>query len=312
LSPTRGQITTAASTNTIIVSDIDRVQTAVSTLLSSLDRAIPQVQITAKIIFVNRTELSELGVRYELKDSQGNQLNALSSGGADFNGDGVIDLSEAVPQGQAVVLLGGSSIAAIGNAAQAVGSPTLQLLASLALGRHQLISFVDALNSVNLSDIQAEPSITTLDNQQARIHVGEITPIRTIDAGTGGAAAGATFPTAQVAEQETGIILEVTPHVTGDQILLELVAERSAAEIASSDVGFIFNTQRVETRVIVQDGETVVSGGLTQTEISESRSGIPILMDLPLVGRLFRVTRQNQIQRDLIILVTPHIVRPLN
>ena len=312
VTPNRGQITTAASTNTIIVSDIARVHTAVEQLLSSLDRPIPQVQIQAKIIFVNRTALDELGVRYELKDSRGNQINALSSGGADFDGNGVIDLDEAVPQGQAIVLLGGSSIAAIGNASQAVGSPTMQLLASLALGRHQLISFIDALSTVNLSDIQAEPSITTLDNQQARIHVGEITPIRIIDAGTGGAAAGATFPTAQVEEQETGIILQATPHVTGNQILLELIAERSAAELASSDVGFIFNTQRAETRVIVQDGETAVIGGLTQTEVTEARSGIPVLMDLPLLGRLFRVTRHNEVQRDLIILVTPHIVRPLN
>ncbi len=306
---TRGQITVSTGTNTLIVTDIQRVQTAVTQLLRQLDIQTPQVQITAKIIFVNRTDLAELGVTYEIKDSQGNQINQLSSGFADTDFDGV---PETVEQGTAVVSLGGNSIAAIGNATARVGSPTLQLLTSLVVGRHQLISFLDALQTVNLSDIEAEPQVTTLDNQLARIHVGEITPIRTIDAGAGGGAGG-TFPTASVDEQETGIILEATPHVTeGGLILLELVAERSAAELAEGDVGYIFRTQRAETRVLVADGESVVIAGLTQRERTEARSGIPLLMNLPLIGRLFRATREQEFQRDLIIIVTPHIVRSVN
>ena len=120
----------------------------------------------------------------------------------------------------------------------------------------------------------------------------------------------AQLPAATVQIQETGIILEATPHVTAnDNILLELRAERSAPQPAESDVGFIFNTQNATTRVLVEDGETIVIGGLTVTDKSDVRTGIPLLMDLPLVGRLFRVNREQTIQRDLIILVTPHIVR---
>jgi type IV pilus assembly protein PilQ len=153
------------------------------------------------------------------------------------------------------------------------------------------------------------PSVMVLDNQQARIQVGQETPLRIIDAGGGGAAGGA-LPTATVQLQETGIILEVTPHVTANEnILLQLHAERSDAQLAESDVGFIFNTQQADTRVLVQDGETVVIAGLTVTEKNDVRSGIPLLMELPLIGKLFRVDRQQTVQRDLIILVTPHIVR---
>lgn len=301
----RGNVTTGLGTNTLIVSDIRRVQDAVQQLLTDLDIETPQVSIQAKLIFVNRTALEDLGVSYELKDSRGNQFNQLSGG--QING---VD----IPLGQGAVLLGGNSIAALGNATARVAAPTLQLMASLVVGRHQLISFIDALSSVNLSDIEAIPQITALDNVPSEIHVGEITPIRTIDAGAGGAAGGggggAAFPTAQVEQQETGIILRTTPHVTPDgQILLEIEAERSAAELAGSDVGFIFRTQRAQTRVLVRDGETVVIGGLTQSERVEARSGIPLLQDLPLIGRLFRVHRQQEIQQDLIILVTPHIVR---
>lgn len=312
----RGDVTVGQGTNTLIVSDIARVQAAISQLLAEVDIETPQVSITAKLIFVNRTALQDLGVTYELKDSRGNQFNTLSSGFADLDGDGQ---PEPVAQGEAVVLLGGNSIAALGNATARVAAPTLQLLTSLVIGRHQLVSFIDALESVNLSDIEASPQIVALDNQQSEIHVGELTPIRIIDAGAGGAGGGGgaggqgpAFPTAQVDQQETGVILRTTPHVTPDgQILLELEAERSAAELAESDVGFIFRTQRAQTRVLVRDGETIVIGGLTQTERVEARSGIPLLQDLPLIGGLFRVRRQQEIQQDLIILVTPTIVRSI-
>ena len=300
----RGQVTVGVGTNTLIVSDIARVQNAVTQLLQQLDVETPQVSISAKIIFVDRTALNELGVTYELKDREGNQFNELSSGFADLDGDGALD---AVEQGTSVVSLGGSSIAALGNATQRVVAPSVQFLTSLVIGRHTLVNFVDALQSVNISDTHAEPQITVLDNQQAELLVGELTPIRTIDAGGG---AGGGFPTAQVEQQETGIILRATPHVTnGNQILLDLEAERSSAELAESDAGFIFRTQRAQTRVLVRDGETVVIGGLTQSERNEVRSGIPYLMDIPFVGALFRVVRHREVQRDLIILVTPHIIR---
>jgi type IV pilus assembly protein PilQ len=308
----RGSITVGLGTNTLVVSDIARVQDAVGNLLQELDVRTPQVSIQAKIVFVNRTDLDEMGVTYELKDSRGNQLNELSAGAADFNNDGVLTPDEAVAEGEAVVLLGGNSVAALGNAKERLATPSLSLLTSLVIGRHQLISFLDALSSVQLSDVQAIPQVTTLDNQQARLKVGTDVPVRTIDAGAGGAAQG-TFPTAQVTLEETGIILEATPHVTANgTILLELNAERSSAEIAASDAGFVKQTQEARTRVLVEDGETVVIAGLTQSERTEFRSGIPLLMDLPIIGRLFRVNREQVIQRDLIILVTPHIVRGSN
>lgn len=326
----RGAVSASDGTNSVVVTDIERVHEDVQGLIQGLDRRTPQVTIQAKIVFVNRTDLDEFGVVYDLKDSAGNQLNLVTPGARDLDGDGVIELpEEAVQQGANVVALGGNSVAALGNATARVTNPTLTLLSSLLIGRHTLVSFIEALQSRNLSDIQAAPSVTVLDNQTARIQVGERTPLRVIDqgaatvgggaggggagggAGGGGQQQGAAFiPQATVQIEETGIILEAVPHVTdtGD-ILLELSAERSAPQLAESDVGFIFQTQNAQSRVLVRDGQTVVIGGLTVTEKNEVRSGIPFLMDLPLLGRLFQTRRESQIQRDLIILVTPHIVR---
>ncbi len=291
----RGQVAEAPGTNTVIVTDIQRVHDAISGLIASLDIPTPQVMISAKIIFVNRTDLSELGVTYELKDSQGNQLNVVAPGFADLDGDGE---GEAVDIGTNVFTLGGNSVAALGNAGARIAAPSLRLLTSLVMGRHTLVNFIEALESSNLSDIQAAPSVTVADNQQACLQVGERTPIRVIDAAAGGAAGGG-FPTANVSFEETGIILEATPHITGgDHVLLTIHAERSAADVAESDIGLIFRTQNADTRVLVRDGETVVIGGLTVTELQEIRSGIPLLMNLPLIGGLFRTHTESQVQRD--------------
>jgi type IV pilus assembly protein PilQ len=91
-------------------------------------------------------------------------------------------------------------------------------------------------------------------------------------------------------------------------VLMTIKAENSSAEISATDVGVIFNRQRAESQVLVADGEAAVIGGLTVTETTRFRSGIPVLMNLPWVGRLFSQNTRTETKRDLLILVTPHIL----
>lgn len=311
----RGGVSAGIGTNTLVVTDIPRVQEAVADLVARLDVRTPQVDILTKIVFVNRSGLEGFGITYDLKDTGGNQLNLLTPGVIDLDGDGSITLpDEQVPRGTNVVSLGGNSIAALGNATNRVLNPTLSLLTSLVVGRGTLVAFIDALESVQLTDVEAQPSVRVMDNRTARIVVGEETPVRVIDAGAQlqgqGEDSRSTLPVATVDYKETGVILEVTPRITDtDEVLLELSAERSSADLAPSDVGVIFRRQKAESRVLVRDGETVVIGGLTVTEKTEVRSGIPMLMHLPLVGRLFQTRRESSVRRDLLIMVTPTIVR---
>jgi type II secretory pathway component GspD/PulD (secretin) len=227
-------------------------------------------------------------------------------GARDENGDGAYDAGEFTSE--SLISLGGSSVAALGNANYRVASPSLELVSTLVLGRHSLISFLEALQTVSLSDIQAKPTLRTMDHRLATIQVGEQTPIRVIDAGAASGAA-ATAPRATVQYRNTGVILEVTPHITGNQVLLDMKAERSNVAAAPSDVGLIFQTQNATTQVLVNDGETTVIGGLTIVEKTKSRAGIPVLMDLPVIGGLFRNETERESKRDLLIMVTPHIVR---
>lgn len=302
--PERGQVVSYQGTNSVIVTDAPSVVTRMDSLVRVLDRPTPQVSIEAKIIFVDRTNVNQLGLVYDLRDKTGPRIPEIIPGGppggeagGGESGDGGGDESQEVD-------ITGPSIASIANANDRVASPALQILASTAFGSFSLTSFIEALQTHQLSDVQAAPSIQVVDNHQARIQVGERTPIRVLESG-------AQLEQAQVSVQfeDTGIILEATPHITNNnQILLDLSAERSGLGEATADVGLIFDRQQGETRLLLGDGETAVIGGLTLSEVSRSESGIPLLMDLPLLGSLFRTTRETETKQDLIILVTPHIV----
>src|SRR4029434_9752066 len=183
---------------------------------------------------------------------------------------------------QTVIDRGGNSLSALGNAGQAIVNPALDLIFSTAIGNFNLTAFLQALESLQLDDIEAEPTITTLDNRPAQILVGDRVPIRVIDASAG--TGGVTAPTATVSFEQTGINLRVTPHVTSNrQILMEVHAERSNVAPASVDIGVIFPTQQADNQILVSDGETAVIGGLTVTEVTVSKTGIPFLVDLPIV-----------------------------
>jgi type IV pilus assembly protein PilQ len=316
----RGLVAADSVTNTLIITETASRLSDVLQYVRNLDVRTPQVGIKAKIIFVNRTNIEDIGLSYDLGTGTDQFFSQLikrpdpsTLKPIDTNGDGVPDaLGGGTPFNGDRILLGGNALSAIANANSRVINPALSVVFSTALGKFQLTSFLDALQEVRLADLQAEPSIVTLDNRQASIQVGQEIPIRVLDANTANLSGGANpaaQPRATVQMKQVGIILTVTPHITNNrQILLLLHAENSDAQLASSDAGYIFGKQAGDTQLLVGDGETAVIGGLTVTQTTQSKSGIPLLVDLPLIGRLFGETRTQDEKRDLLILVTPHIV----
>ena len=293
----RGKVIADENTNSLIITDTRSKVANIADFVRGLDIRTPQVSIKAKIVFVDRTDIEELGVKYDL-GSNTQFFNKLIQRTDPSTG-------EPFDQDVNIVDVGGNTVSAIGNAENTIVGSALDLVFSTALGGFTLTSFLSALERQDLSDVQAEPVITTLDNRKADILVGEETPVRVIDAGSNSADAKST-----VQFKETGIRLTVTPHVTSNrQIAMELHTERSAIqEITAGDLGFTFSTQRADNQLLVNDGETAVIGGLTVTEVTNSRSGIPLLSGLPIVGKLFSFSKTEETRRDLIILVTPRII----
>jgi type IV pilus assembly protein PilQ len=290
--PAIGTVAVNKATNTLIISARQSVVDRLEALLPVLDRRTPQVTVKVRIMNVSRTRARSLGFRYELVDRREDGHTRI----------GPNTLFEFPRQ----VNLAGNTIAAIGNAAvQPADEATFTAVSSLILGRHTLVSFIEAAQSIELAELQADPIISVLDHRTARIHVGQRTPIRVVDPG----AAGAQGPQAQVRIEETGVILEITPHVVGDQILLNLHAERSFIETQTADGQFVFGTAETTTQILVDDGATAVISGLTTTDMRRTMTGIPILMNIPVLGALFRFEEVQQEQSDLLIMVTPHIER---
>jgi type IV pilus assembly protein PilQ len=299
LTKNRGRVVADTASNSLILTDTrSRIQN-ITDFVRGLDVRTPQLSIQAKIIFVDRTDIEQLGLKYDL-GNRNQFFNKLVQRCCDP------ETGKRYQPTVNIVDLGGNSVSAVGNADASITGSALDLVFSTAIGGFSLTSFLSALERTELADIQAEPVISTLDNRQADILVGEETPVRVIDASSGGTGATAR---ANVQFKETGIRLTVTPHVTNNrQVLMQLHTERSAIQpLAAADLGFIFQKQKADNQLLVNDGETAVIGGLTVTQVNKTRTGIPLLSGLPIVGKLFSFSDEQENRRDLIILVTPRI-----
>ena len=294
--PTRGTVSADSLSNSVSITDAPTALPDLVNYAKSLDRRQPQVNIKAKIILVDRTQLEGMGLKYDI-GSRNQHFNDLVAR-ADSTGS---------PEKGNIIFLGGNTLSAIANAAQSVPGAALSVVYSAAIGAFDFTTFLEALQEISLLDVQAEPSVTTLNYRTATLSAGTQVPIRTSEPGAGGNAAG------QIAQvtvdfRQTGIVLKVTPNITNNrQIKMTVLAENSEVQFIAGE-GAVFPTQKIENELLVADGETAVMGGLTQTSVRVTKSGIPLLVDLPLIGRLFGVTNRQETKRDLLILITPHIV----
>jgi general secretion pathway protein D len=170
---------------------------------------------------------------------------------------------------------------------------------------------IEALASVTKVKILSAPEIMVLDNQAARLQVGQQVPVLT---GTATSTLAAGAPTVNSVDyHETGVIMQVTPRVnTGGLVALDIAQEVSDVAAAATNTvtgSPTFNDQVFRTRVVVQDGQTVGMAGLIRDNVNEGNAGLPFLKDIPLVGTLFSTQSKSRVRTELLVLITPHVVR---
>lgn len=183
------------------------------------------------------------------------------------------------------------------RADEKVTDPVGNLIVSTVDQSLNIESIVRAMVKDDKARILAHPEVTTLDNKKAKIQIGSKIPIKQFDA-----AGNVTITFFNV-----GTLLEVTPHVASEKrILLDLKPEQSSFRI--EPIGPIIDTKNAETNVMVNNGQTVVIGGLTAQNESKQTIGLPFLKDIPVLGYLFRYTRKQVLNSDLVIFVTPTLV----
>lgn len=291
----RGNVSGDEVTNSVSITAPSSVVDDLVAFAETLDLRQPQVNIKAKIVLVNRTDLDALGIKYDL-GSRSQYFSQIVQR-ADSSGH------VGTPQDPPRVLLGGNTVSAIANASGQIQGSALQLIYSTALGNFDFTTFLDALQQVSLLDVQAEPSVTILNNRTAELISGSQVPFVPT---AGGAGTSLTGPIA-VERVQTGVTLRVTPSVTNNrQIMMRVETINSGATFSPN--GTLIDNNSSRSELLVPDGQTVVIGGLTQTTVQLTKSGIPLLVDLPIIGHLFGYTNRQETRRDLLILITPHIV----
>ena len=295
----RGSASFDEKTNTVIVTETPARLADIESYIHDLDIRTPQVSIKAKIISVDRTATEQLGLSYDLGSATTFQNTLVTR---------FIDAAGTQPvQGNYKVNLAGDGFAGVANATrQYQSSSALSLIYNMTLGGFNLTSFLDAMSQQQLTDVQAEPSVTTVDNKEATLFAGSnISYLLTPPIIPGQIQAVAP----QLHQQDIGITLKVTPHVTANrQVLMDVFASQEVLISVLPGVGPSVNKRNSTNQVLVGDGETAVISGLTQTQISKNKTGIPILMNLPGIGKLFSQTDNVERKQDLLILITPHIV----
>src|SRR5208337_4045235 len=176
----------------------------------------------------------------------------------------------------------------------------------------QLMDFLTASENRTRVRTLAAPTVLTTDSTDARIQVGESVPVLTSQGlAQGGQIAGNSLYTSTVTNVDTGIILSVTPRISGTGLVSLTINQNISSEEPPPSSGIqspSFSTRSVSTRAVVQDGQTIALGGLISYNRQKSVNRIPLLGDIPFLGALFGSTQYTTTETELIVLVTPHII----
>ncbi len=278
-------------TNALVVTAPPKVMRAMMTVIDKLDIRRAQVLVEAIIVEVSGDETDQLGITW-----------------AALGKDDIVGIT------------GTDITTSIGDFAGAINGDVTSLPLSnpgglFGLGRLNddgsgWAALIQALESDANTNIMATPNIVTLDNEEAEINVGQEVPFVTGSYSNTGTVGGAVNPFQTVQREQVGLKLKITPQINeGDAVLLKIEQEISGLAAKGEAVDLVTTNRTLTTSVIVEDGGTLVLGGLLQDELRETVQKVPILGSIPWLGRLFRADRVQLTKTNLMLFIKPTILR---
>ncbi|MHC3122090.1 type IV pilus secretin PilQ [Acinetobacter sp. GN11] len=295
LSP-RGSAVADTRTNTLIINDTAQNIDKIRKMVDLIDVQVKQVMVEARIVRASTSFTKELGVKWGILSQGVNNNNSLLVGGSettlwnlknpDSKGKYTIERPDNLNVDLGVTSAGASSIA------------------------FSLISMSDFMLDLELSALQADgygevistPKVMTTDKQTAKVATGQQVPYQT-------AVTSATGTTATTSFKDALLSLDVTPSITPDgkiQMKLDISKDSVAGEAPNGEL--ILNKNNINTNVLVNNGETVILGGVFEQTTSNSQTKVPFFGDIPVLGHLFRKDVKSDDKQELLIFVTPRIV----
>ena len=292
--PTDITITADKPTNSLVITAEPETYAVIEEIIQKLDIRRAQVLIEGLIAEVTLDTASQLGVEWRVIDEpNGFQVFASSTGSSGPGGTGVLNTLTSNPL-------------AAGTAGFLIGA----LRNTIEIGNNQVFNIPALLRAFQGNtnvDVLATPNLLTTDNEEAEIVVGEERPFLTSSQAT--PSGGVVSTTRGFEFRDTGITLRITPQISqGRTVRTELFLEITRF-VSEAEVGAVRTTKRsTKTTVIVDDGQTIVLGGLIQEASNEAETRVPFLSNLPLLGGLFKQTGKQNVKTNLLIFLTPHII----
>lgn len=290
----RGSITIDERTNSLLIRELEENIAVIRGIIESLDIPVKQVQIEARIVTVTEGNLDELGVRWGVSSTNG----SFKIGGS-IEGNHPSQIAPYDDNG------GDSAIDDYLNVNLGATSPNASSIAFQVakLGSDTLLDLeLSALQQESKAEIISSPRLITTNKKPAYIEQG--TEIPYLESSSSGATS--------VAFKKAVLSLKVTPQITPDnRLVLDLsVTQDRPGQVVKTGTGeaVAIDTQRIGTQVLVNNGETVVLGGIFQHSVSSTVDKVPLLGDLPVLGALFRRSYENVGKSELLIFVTPKVV----
>ena len=293
-----------AGTNSLIITADTDEMAALESVIARLDIRRAQVLIEAIIVEMEMTEGQELGLQWLFSNDGGIYGSNISTSSA----------QQARNRALADAILpddGSETIPTRGVAGALSQIPGTTLGWGVVDEDLTMTVILNALETQGNANILSTPSLLTLDNEEAFITVGQQVPFVTGSYTNTGVGNGAQNPFQTIERQSVGVTLKVTPQINeGDSVVLDIVQEVSSISaqiLAASDV--ITNERKIETKVLVNDSDIVVLGGLVKDDVQNSTQGVPILSGIPLLGRLFRNDVVTVTKSNLLVFIRPTIIR---
>ena len=286
------------ATNSVLIVAPDPVYNDLRAILDKLDLRRAQVYVEALIAEVTASRAAEFGVQWQDLGNVGSSAGeARGFGGTNFGGAG---------QNIVGIARNAASVGRGLNVGVLHGQVSIPGLAGPVLSINALVR---ALETDANANILSTPTLLTLDNEEARIVIGQNVPFITGQYALSGAAATPT-PFQTIERRDVGLTLRIRPQISaGGAVRLQLYQEVSSVQDATNAAGVITNKRAVESNVVVDDGRIVVIGGLIQDTLTDSVERVPLLGELPVIGSLFRYTSRSRVKTNLMVFLRPTLVR---
>ena len=301
----RGEVSIWAdeATNALIITAPPKTMKSMIAVIDKLDIRRAQVMVEAIIVEVSSDKASELGVTWAIGDKNLNNAVGLTK----------FDKTTGIV-GIAGPILGGGATGTTAAAASAIGNGLTLGLGRLRDSGLSFAAIIEALESDGTTNIIGTPIIVTLDNEEAEIKVGQEVPFVTGSftntGSTGGGGSTSVNPFQTVQREQVGLSLKLTPQINeGDAVRLKIEQEISSLSQSTQAVDLITSNRTINTTVIVEDGGTLVLGGLIQEQVDETQQRVPLLGRIPLIGALFRSDSTKKTKTNLMVFIRPTILR---